>query len=118
MKRRSYHSASAKKELASRVMEGYRTEVIARQEGVHPETVRRWVRQYEDEVDEVMARRRSEEERRQEAAERLPELEKKYEKAMKLLGEKELEIEILRELVKKKHPDWRPPSSGSKKDIL
>jgi hypothetical protein len=37
---------------------------------------------------------------------RLQEIEEKYEKAMKVLGEKELENEILRELVKKKNPAY------------
>jgi hypothetical protein len=37
---------------------------------------------------------------------RLQEVEKKYEKAMKVLGEKELEIEILRELLKKQNPAY------------
>lgn len=106
-----------KREYVSEVLAGFRTEVVARKYGMHPGTLRRWVKEYEDEVDEMVAKRRSAEERMKEAAEKLPELEKKYEKAMKLLGEKELEIEILRELVKKKHPDWRPPSSGSKKVI-
>ncbi|MCM3704085.1 transposase, partial [Paenibacillus macerans] len=37
---------------------------------------------------------------------RLQDVEVKYEKAMKVLGEKELEIEILRELLKKKNPAY------------
>ncbi len=37
---------------------------------------------------------------------RLLEVEKKYEKAVKMLGEKDLEIEILRELLKKPTPAY------------
>lgn len=37
---------------------------------------------------------------------RLKKLEQRYEKAMKVIGEKELEIEILRELLKKKNPAY------------
>ncbi len=117
MKRRFHCPVSAKKEYVAEVLSGYRTEVVARRHGMSPKTLSSWVRQYQDEVDEVMAKRRSAEERMKEAAEKLPDLEKKFEQAMKLIGEKELEIEILRELVKKKYPDWRPPSSGSIKGI-
>ncbi|MDD9269737.1 hypothetical protein ACFPES_22040 [Paenibacillus sp. GCM10023248] len=38
---------------------------------------------------------------------RLQEVEERYEKAVKVLGEKELEIEILRELLKKKNPAYQ-----------
>jgi hypothetical protein len=37
---------------------------------------------------------------------RLLDVEQKYEKAVKMLGEKELEIEILRELLKKPTPAY------------
>lgn len=117
MGRRKHHSEVAKKESVALVCEGYRTETVARKLNVHPETIRRWVRQYEDEVDVVMARRRTKEERLREAAAKLPEVEAKYKEAIKLLGEKELELEILRELVKKKYPDWKPYKSGSIEDI-
>lgn len=117
MKRRFHCPIDAKKEYVAEVLAGYRTEIVARRHGMSPSTLSKWVRQYQDEVDDVMAKRRSTEEHMREAAERLPQTEKKLEKAMKLLGEKELEIELLRELVKKKYPDWRPPSSGSIKDI-
>lgn len=118
MRRKSNHLEAIKKEAVSLLLDGYRTESVARKLEVNPVTVRRWLKQYEDEVDLIMAQRRSKEERMQEAAEQLPVLKEKYQKAIKLLGEKELEIEILRELVKKKHPDWKPPLSGSKKDML
>lgn len=118
MGRRKYHREAVKKNAVALVFEGYRTETVARKMNVHPGTVRLWVKQYEDEVDEVMARRRTEEERMREASARLPEVEEKYKKAIKLLGEKELELEILRELVKKKYPDWKPHKSGSIEDIL
>jgi len=36
----------------------------------------------------------------------LQEVEEKYQTAVKILGEKELEIEILRELLKKKNPAY------------
>ena len=55
-----------------------------------------------------MARKRPEEEQLREDAVKYRELQKKYEEALKLLGEKDVEINILRELVKKKYPDWKP----------
>jgi hypothetical protein len=48
---------------------------------------------------------------------RLQEVEDKYQSAVKLLGEKELEIEILRELLKKQNPAY-PTSSKSRTDSL
>lgn len=113
MKRRFYCPTDAKKEYVAEVLAGYRIEVVARRHGIVPSTLSRWVRQYQDEVDDIMARRRNEEQRIKEAAEKFPELEKKLEQATKLLGEKELEIQILRDLVKKNNPHWKSPSSGS-----
>lgn len=108
MKRRFRCPIQAKKEYVAEVLAGgYRTEVIARRYGMSPKTLREWVRQYQDEVDGLVAKKRNEEEKLKQDAMRLQELEKKYGEAMKLIGEKELEINILRELVKKKYPDWK-----------
>jgi transposase-like protein len=73
---------------------------------LHPETIRSWVRQYRDEVEADMAKRKSPalwDEVKQAKAE-TEDYRKKYAQAMKLLGEKELEIAILRDLVKKTNP--------------
>jgi transposase-like protein len=108
MKRRFRCPVQAKKEYVAEVLAfGYRIEAAARRFGMSPRTLSDWVRQYRDEVDELMAKKRNEEEQLKRDAERLQELEKKYSEAMKLIGEKELEINILRELVKKNHPDWK-----------
>jgi Transposase. len=102
MKRRFRCPVQAKKEYVAEVLAfGYRIEAAARRFGMSPRTLSDWVRQYRDEVDELMAKKRNEEEQLKRDAERLQELEKKYSEAMKLIGEKELEINILRELVKK-----------------
>jgi transposase-like protein len=107
MKRRFRCPIQAKKELVVEVLSGYRTEVVARQHGMSPKTLSKWVRQYQDEVDDLMARKRDDAEKLKQDAAKFQDLEKKYSEAMKLLGEKELEVSILRELVKKKYPDWK-----------
>lgn len=96
-----------KKELVAEVLAGYRTEAVAKKYGLSAETLRRWMRQYRDEVGDIMARKRKTEEQLLQDSERLKELEKKYEEALKLLGEKDVQIKILEELVKKNHPEWK-----------
>lgn len=70
----------------------------ARKAGITRETLRKWTREYEDEIQEVMAK---------EGTTTLSEnptkdeLREKYEQAMKLLGEKELEVAMLKNLLKK-----------------
>lgn len=107
MKRRFRCSVQAKKEFVTEVLSGMRTEVVARKYGMAPKTLRAWVRQYQDEVDELMVQKRDEAEQQKQDAARLQEMEEKYKDAVKLLGEKELELHILRDLVKKKYPDWK-----------
>lgn len=108
MKRSRFHCpVEAKKEYVAEVLSGYRVDVVARRYGMAPKTLREWVRQYRDEVDDIMAKKNKEAEQIKQDAENYQELHKKYEKAMKLLGERELENQMLRELVKKKHPDWK-----------
>lgn len=106
MKRRFRCPVETKKELVAEVLSGYRTEFVARRHGVNPSTLGNWVRQYRDEVDDIMERKRKQEEQLLRDAARLKELEQKYQEALKLLGEKDVEISILRELVKKKVSRW------------
>ncbi|MGI2298179.1 transposase [Paenibacillus sp. GXUN7292] len=107
MKRRFRCPVQTKKELVVEVLAGYRVEVVARQHGIAPRTLSNWVRQYQDEVDDLMAKRKNDVEQLKQDATRLHEIEKKYNDAMKIIGEKELEINVLRDLVKKKYPDWK-----------
>ncbi|MGG1639638.1 transposase [Paenibacillus sp. NRS-1760] len=107
MKRRFRCPVEAKKELVVEVLAGYRTEVVARKHGMSPKTLSCWVRQYQDEVGELMAKRHDDEDKLKKDAAKLEALQLKYDQAIKQLGEKELELSILRDLVKKKHPDWR-----------
>ncbi len=107
MKRRFRCPVETKKEIVAEVVAGYRTEAVARRYGMSPKTLSNWVRQYRDEVGDIMERKRKAEEKLIKDAERLEEIEKKYQEALKLLGEKDIEIQMLRELVKKKHPDMK-----------
>ncbi|WP_341280793.1 transposase [Paenibacillus sp. FSL H8-0537] len=107
MKRRFRCTVQTKKEFVVEVLLGYRIEVVARQHGLSPKTLGNWVRQYQDEVDDLMEKKQKEDKQLQQDAAQFQDLQKKYEDAVKLLGEKELEIHVLRDLVKKKYPDWK-----------
>jgi transposase-like protein len=88
-------------------MTGIKIGVLARQYDIHPETIRGWVRMYRDQVD---VHELPPADQQFVELKRLQEMEDKYEKAMKILGEKELEIEILRELLKKTNPAYKKNS--------
>lgn len=107
MKRRFRCPIQAKKEFVVEVLSGYRTEVVARRHGMSPKTLSSWVRQYQDEVGDLMVKKSDEEEKLKQDAAKLEELQQRYNQAIGQLGEKELELSILRDLVKKKYPDWR-----------
>ena len=107
MKRRFRCPVQTKKAFVVEVLSGYRTEVVARQHGLSPRTLSNWVRQYQDEVNDLMVKKQNDAKQLQQDAAQLQELQKKYDNAVKLLGEKELENQMLRDLVKKKYPDWK-----------
>jgi transposase-like protein len=89
--------------IVKEALAGIKVGTLARMYGIHPETIRLWVRDHRDEISQ--AEIPAADEHLQELR-RLQEVEAKFEQAKKLLGEKELEIEILRELVKKKNPAY------------
>ncbi|MFC5405763.1 helix-turn-helix domain-containing protein [Cohnella soli] len=92
-----------REKAAQEVLSGIKAAVVARKYGVTPGTVNQWVRDYREEhgeQDHPYPQEQAEE------MKRLLEVEKKYEKAVKMLGEKDLEIEILRELLKKPTPAY------------
>jgi transposase len=86
--------------------------LVARRYELSPNLVQRWAKAYEEGQlgQETVTHSSSAEVRR---------LEEENEQLKKLLGEKDLEIAILRDLIKKKTPhllkDWKYPSSESKK---
>jgi transposase-like protein len=71
---------------------------IARKAGIDRSTLKKWVNEYQDDVRDQMEKDDitilSDEPTQ-------AELQKKYDQALKLLGEKELEVALLREIVKK-----------------
>lgn len=114
MKRRFRCPVETKRELVAEVLSGYRTEHVARQHGMSPRTLSNWVRQYQDEVDAIMVKKQEHAEQLKQDAAELKELQKKYKAAMKLLGEKELEINILQDLLKKTNPAAQAKTKDSK----
>ena len=74
---------------------------MGRKYELHPETIRTWIREYRDQVEEAGFQDLDKQNRE---LKRLQEVEEKYQTAVKILGEKELELEILRDLVKKRPP--------------
>lgn len=79
----------------------YQIEAVAGQQGISPKTLGNWVRQYQDEVDDLMVKKQNVNKQVQQDAAQFQDLQKKYEDAVMLLGEKELEIHVLQDLVKK-----------------
>lgn len=97
----------SKLNIVKEALAGVKVGVLARMYDIHPETIRGWIRDYRDEIvpgEVPMADERLQELRR------LQEVEARYEKALKALGERELENEILRELLKKSSPAYRKDS--------
>lgn len=87
-----------KKKYVRMALETNKYASTAKAAGVHPSTLRRWMRTYELEIRDQME---------SEGVNLTPpeptetEYKKKYEKAMKLLGEKELEVALLKDALKK-----------------
>jgi transposase-like protein len=96
-------SEETRLKVVKEALAGIKVGTLARMYGIHPETIRLWVRDHRDEIGQNEIP--SADEHLQELR-RLQEVEEQFEKAKKLLGEKDLEIEILRELVKKKNPAY------------
>jgi len=90
-------------QIVKEALSGIKVGVLARMYDLHPETIRLWVKEYRDSIptEEIPATDEHLQELR-----RLQNVEQRYEKAVKVLGEKELEIEILRELLKKQNPAY------------
>lgn len=87
--------------------------LTARKHGLSPYSLYKWVKEYRDEVEITMSKKKQLE--NLSTPQTAEGWQVKYEQATKLLGEKELEIAILRDLVKKKYPhiQFKWPESGS-----
>ncbi|AKG34739.1 helix-turn-helix domain-containing protein [Paenibacillus durus] len=93
----------ARLKVVKEALAGVKVGVLSRMYDIHPETIRGWIRDHRDSIppeDIPVADEHLQE------LQRLQDVEQRYEKAMKVLGEKELELEILRELLKKKNPAY------------
>lgn len=89
--------------VVQEALAGVKVGALSRMYNVHPETVRGWIREHRDHIpleDIPLANEHLQE------LKRLQEVEARYEKAMKVIGEKELENEILRDLLKKHNPAY------------
>ncbi|MGO4545776.1 helix-turn-helix domain-containing protein, partial [Paenibacillus sp. 2TAB23] len=87
--------------------------LTARKHGISPYSLYKWMKQYRDEVEPAMNKKKKLENLSN--PQTTEDWKDKYEQATKLIGEKELEIAVLRDLVKKKHPNlqWKWPENGS-----
>lgn len=103
MKRSNKLYEGARVEVVRQALSGIKTAVLARQYNLSQSTISQWVRTYRDQVD---TNDLPPADHQIAELKRLQEMEEKYEKAVKVIGEKELEIEILRELVKKSNPAY------------
>jgi transposase-like protein len=89
--------------VALEALSGIKVGVLARRYEVSPSTINGWIRDYREENGDQEYPFPVEQ---ADELKRLLEIEQKYAKAMKMLGEKELENEILRDLLKKPTPAY------------
>ena len=101
MRQRNQAFKEVRYKVAREALAGIKVGVLARKYEVSPKTIRNWVKEYQETYGEDAVPTIDE---RLDDAKRLAELEEKYNRALKALGEKELENEVLRELVKKVNP--------------
>lgn len=90
-------------QIVKEALSGIKVAVLARKYEVSPKSINTWVREYRDQIGEEEIPTAD---AQIQELKRLQEMEEKYQKAVKVLGEKELEIEILRELLKKQNPAY------------
>ncbi|MDF2606262.1 MAG: hypothetical protein K0S34_452 [Bacillales bacterium] len=103
MSRQSGPLIDVKKQYVRMALESGNAAFIARKVGVSSSTLNNWIAQFREEVEADMVK---------DGVGPLTslstkdDLKKKYDQAMKLLGEKELEVAMLREMLKKKLPNF------------
>lgn len=102
MSKRNGPIEEVKKQYVRMAIESGNAAFIARKVGVASKTLQNWVQRYREEVEEEMAK---EGVAPLSSTSTALDLQQKYDQAMKLLGEKELEVAMLREMVKKKYPN-------------
>lgn len=112
MRQRNHAFKEVRYKVAQEALAGIKVGVLARKYDVSPKTIRNWVKEYQETFGEDAVPTIDE---RLNDAKRLSELEEKYNRALKALGEKELENEVLRELVKKTSPASRIDSTSHRR---
>ncbi|MFV8830170.1 transposase [Alkalihalobacterium sp. APHAB7] len=103
MKRRMGPIEDVKKQYVRMAIESGNSAHIARKVGVSKSTLGGWMKLYRDEVENEMS---TEGITPLSESSSTQDLQTKYDHAMKLLGEKELEVAMLREMIKKKLPNF------------
>ena len=98
MRQRNNAFKEVRYKVAQEALAGIKVGVLARKYDISPKTVRNWVKEFQDTFGADAAPTIDE---RMEGARRLTEMEEKYNQALQMLGEKELENKVLRELLKK-----------------
>ena len=108
MRQRNNAFKDVRYKVAQEALAGIKVGVLARKYDVSPKTIRNWVKEFQETFGDDAVPTIDE---RLDDAKRLAELEEKYNRALKALGEKELENEVLRELVKKINPASKADST-------
>jgi Transposase. len=112
MRQRNNAFKEVRYKVAQEALAGIKVGVLARKYDVSPKTIRNWVKEFQDTFgDDAMPTI----DERLDDAKRLAEMEEKYNRAVKALGEKELENEVLRELVKKINPALTTDSTSHRR---
>jgi len=114
MRQRNHVFKEVRNRVAQEALAGIKVGVLARKYDVSPKSIRNWVKEFQDEFGADAMPTIDE---RIDDAKRLAELEEKYNRALKALGEKELENEVLRELVKKTNPALMSDSTLHKRSL-
>lgn len=114
MRQRNHAFKEVRYKVAQEALAGIKVGVLARKYEVSPKTIRNWVKEYQETFGEDAIPTIDE---RLDDAKRLAELEEKYNRALKALGEKELENEVLRELVKKINPVSMTDSTSLRRSL-
>lgn len=114
MRQRNNVFKEVRYKVAQEALAGIKVGVLARKHEVSPKTIRRWVIEFQETFGEDAVPTIDE---RLDDANRLAELEEKYNRALKALGEKELENEVLRELVKKVNPVSMTDSTSHRRSL-
>jgi transposase-like protein len=112
MRQRNNAFKEVRYKAAQEALAGIKVGVLARKYDVSPKTIRNWVKEFQEAFGDDAVPTIDE---RLDDARRLAELEEKYNRALKALGEKELENEVLRELVKKINPASKTDSTSHRR---